>query len=231
MVLGRIRRKLFPNQPNEVDFDARALQLLAPLREPYKYIPWTRASLRPGAVQFLVNDIVVNRRQTVVDLGAGISTLLIAVAIQGTDTRLISVDQDPDWLAFLRTRLGNLNLAENVALVHCPLQDVTVEGGAWSYYAMPPLLEALDGRAIDVLSVDGPAAYQAGQAMARYPAVPLLRERLAERYTVVLDDAARAGEREIARRWSALLGVEPEDLIASCGLVAWHRGHRFYPGP
>jgi hypothetical protein len=37
--------------------------------------------------------------------------------------------------------------------------------------------------------------------MARFPALPLLRERLSDRAVVVLDDLIRSDEQEIVSRW------------------------------
>ena len=60
---------------------------------------------------------------------------------------------------------------------------------------------ALQGDLIDLLLVDGPPAYAVGHGLARYPALPVLRDRLAPGATVVLDDVERPGG--IARRIAA----------------------------
>jgi hypothetical protein len=39
----------------------------------------------------------------------------------------------------------------------------------------------------------------------RLPAVPLLKDRLAPRASVVLDDVVRAAEQEVTSRWAAIL--------------------------
>jgi hypothetical protein len=54
---------------------------------------------------------------------------------------------------------------------------------------------------VGVLFVDGPIGSLSPQA--RYPAVPLFRERLSPGATVLLDDADRPDEKAIAERWLA----------------------------
>ena len=54
---------------------------------------------------------------------------------------------------------------------------------------------------IDLLVVDGPPEIVGSEA--RYPAVPLLEQRLAAKAMIVLDDAERNDEDRIAARWVA----------------------------
>ncbi len=60
---------------------------------------------------------------------------------------------------------------------------------------------------IDLLLVDGPPAYVAGMGLARYPALPVMLDRLAPGATLVLDDAERPGEQEVLRRWEDGTGL------------------------
>jgi hypothetical protein len=60
---------------------------------------------------------------------------------------------------------------------------------------------ALDGlEDVGLLFVDGPPELTG--PMARLPAVPLLRDRLAAEATIVLDDTRRADETKIAQLWA-----------------------------
>ena len=54
---------------------------------------------------------------------------------------------------------------------------------------------------IDLLVVDGPPADEEKDKHARYPAVPFVRDHLAQDYTIMLHDIIRAGEQEILIRW------------------------------
>jgi hypothetical protein len=57
-----------------------------------------------------------------------------------------------------------------------------------------------------MLVIDGPPATT--QALARYPAVPLLRSTMSAACLIVLDDAARPDEQAAVARWIADDGME-----------------------
>ena len=78
---------------------------------------------------------------------------------------------------------------------------------------------ALRGELIDLLLVDGPPAYAAGHELARYPALPVLYDRLAPGATVVLDDVERAGEQEVLRRWERETGLDFDRRAADAGVA------------
>jgi hypothetical protein len=78
---------------------------------------------------------------------------------------------------------------------------------------------ALGGAAIELLVVDGPPAYAQGHGLARYPALPVLHDRLAPSATIILDDAERPGEREIIRRWQLETDLSFHQDDARAGLA------------
>lgn len=62
-------------------------------------------------------------------------------------------------------------------------------------------LSAVDRQArYDLILVDGPPAWK-GDPLARLPALYELRSQLSDKGVLLLDDAARPGESEIARQW------------------------------
>jgi predicted O-methyltransferase YrrM len=172
--------------------DGVALQALSPLVE--TFLPWNAAALRPSAALAIVNDIVINRHHHVVELGAGISTVLAAKTLAPRDGHLYSVEDDPGWADVVRGWLEAEGVADRVTFVIAP-----IEHGWYS----KPALEPIPGQ-IELLVVDGPIA--AAQPLARLPALPHFAPRLAERATVVLDDINRPGEQEILDRWEAEQG-------------------------
>jgi hypothetical protein len=75
-----------------------------------------------------------------------------------------------------------------------------------------------------MLVIDGPPGFI--QHHSRYPALPLLSERLADGCVIFLDDAARADEQAIVRRWLARFPQLEHHYVASergCSVLRFRR--------
>lgn len=140
----------------------------------------------------LVDLIEEHKPRTIVELGSGATTLVLARALEliGTGGRLVSYDQNAEFVASVRRWLKE-NGADG-ELRHAPLSRRSRD---W-----PGLWYQLDGvpSVIDLLVIDGPPwsvhPYVRGAAESLFA-------RLGPQGLVVLDDAARPGERVVARRW------------------------------
>src|SRR5918997_1250059 len=163
--------------------DILAMHVLAPLST--SYLPWTISAMRPSALVAVLNEIALNGRRSIVELGAGISTWYIARLLRQVGGHLTTVEDD-DW------------------------------------YDRGKIYEALDGRRIDLLIVDGPPAFSTDRAHARYPAVPVLAPLLAEDHAVVLDDIDRTGEQEIVDVWERDFGITFERRVMDGGIAISH---------
>ena len=193
--------------------DDAAWFALAALSGPY--LPWGSGAMRPAGLVAVCNDIVLNDRRRVVELGSGVSTVLLArlltQAVRGGD---------PVGGCGARRPMGALGRRPAGPRGHrcttswsstrrcCPHAGRRA-GLAWYDEAAvgAGLDAALGGDLIDLLLVDGPPAFAAGHGLARYPALPVLRDRLAPGATVVLDDVERPGEQEVLRRWEREFGL------------------------
>ncbi|MCD6705014.1 MAG: class I SAM-dependent methyltransferase [Thiobacillus sp.] len=148
--------------------------------------------------RWLIQHLVEERPKCILELGSGSSTVLIARSLQllgEADTAHIVVDHEVKYLGITRD-ISQLNgVADNVEFLHCPLENYASVDKLW----YGGLIERLGAHKIDLLIIDGPPGPL--QPMSRYPALPLLMEHLAEHCTIVLDDAVREEEQEIARRW------------------------------
>jgi hypothetical protein len=140
----------------------------------------------------LVDLVEEIRPRTVVEIGAGATTLVLAKALQlaGCEGQLISFDQHERFISPVRHWLGEHGLTAD--LRHAPL-SVRSDGWPGLWYA----LDELPYR-IDLLLIDGPP-------WAVHPYARGAAEQLFSRVTsggaIVLDDAARPGERVVAWRW------------------------------
>jgi len=144
-----------------------------------------------GFLHRIVDVVEALQPRTVVELGAGASSLVCARALElNGGGRLISYDQHAGFVRAVAGWLADEGVAAD--LRHAPLtRSVTGWPGRW--YALTDL-----PKQIDLLIIDGPP----------WTVHPLVRgaaeslfDRLAPGGVILLDDAARPGERVIARRW------------------------------
>ncbi|MFI5490958.1 class I SAM-dependent methyltransferase [Actinoplanes sp. NPDC051859] len=191
--------------------DLLALQALQPLIT--SYIPWTSWSMRPSAVASVVNDVMLRQRRTVVELGAGSSTLVLARAVQLTEGTLVSIEHDAGFAAALNRQLRAAGLADRAAVHHVPLTPFPAADAPSGGRSAPTTWYDVEGlrsvtpEGIDLLIVDGPPAGDLGDVLVREPAVRVLRDRFATSYSVFLDDAEREPERETLALWEQQLGI------------------------
>ncbi|WP_420143314.1 class I SAM-dependent methyltransferase [Sphingobium sp.] len=144
-----------------------------------------------GFLRHIVREIARLRPTHVVELGAGASSLIAARALQiHGGGRLHSFDQHGGFVDATRQWLADNAL--DVDIRHAPL---THESADWPgrWYSIDQLPER-----IDLIIIDGPP----------WSVHPLVRgaadslfARLSPHGVVLLDDAARPGERLVARRW------------------------------
>jgi predicted O-methyltransferase YrrM len=127
----------------------------------------------------------------VVELGCGASSLVIAKALERNGGgRLISYDQNAQFTAATRGWLAGHGLAGEIR--HAPLQP---DPSPWSsiWYDLSHIPSE-----IDLLVIDGPP--WAINPLIRGRA-EILFQRLRPGGMVLLDDAARPGERLVTRKW------------------------------
>ena len=206
--------------------DEAARDVLAALSGPY--LPWGTSAMRPAGLVMVLNDIVLHGRRRVVELGSGISTVLLARLLCQRPPlggfRVAAVEHDVRWVQWVTEQLDREGTGSDVVVVHAPLVPHPRAEPGLSWYddaaLSAGLRTALRGDPIDLLLVDGPPAYSAGHGLARYPALPVLRGWLAPDATVVLDDAERPGEQDVLRRWERETGFDFDRRAADRAGVA-----------
>jgi len=194
------------SSPERVFSDLDASFALGALPGPY--LPWGSGSMRPAGLVSVCNDVVLNDRRHIVELGSGVSTVMLArllVQLGASPVRsLIAVEHDARWRTWVMDQLAAESVGANVVVVEAPLRvGDEDDDGAW--YDRAAVDAAID--VIDLLVVDGPPAFEPGHGLARHPALGVLRDRLVPGATVVLDDVERPGEQEVVRRWEDEFGL------------------------
>lgn len=222
-MLDQLKRRY--QQHRAISLDARASIELSRLG--LGYIPWTTSALRPAAMAQLINEVLINDRRTVVELGAGISTLYFAKVLGQIGGRLISIENSPQWAGIVQSMLVGQGVGGNVTMVVAPLGPCSSALHGLDWYDGATLAGALVDVAIDLLLLDGPEAFESGAELACFPAYPVLRDGLSPRCAIALDDASRPGERDILARWTASPGYDFKVENGHAGIALLRRGHFF----
>ena len=149
---------------------------------------------------------VSERPGQIVEAGSGHSSVLIAQRLEYLGRgHLTSLDHLQEFADRTRRWIQERGLEDVATVIHAPLEDHQIGGERYPWYSMEVLEDRLPER-IDLLVVDGPPGKIGKDA--RWPAVPLLKDRLAPDAVILLDDGDRADETRTAYDWHELLGGE-----------------------
>jgi predicted O-methyltransferase YrrM len=180
--------------------DLHGWQVLRPLLDAGAFLPWSEGAMSPAGLATVATEIAFAERRFVVELGSGISTVILARLARQLGGRIAAVEHSPGWVGWVRRTLDRDGLNAHATMIEAPLAAHPLALGDAPWYE-EGALDELPAEGIELLLVDGPPGYGDGMACSRYPALPVLAERLAPGALVVLDDAERDGEREILDRW------------------------------
>lgn len=155
-------------------------------------------AVSPDLAVDLIDLVRAQGVRTVLELGSGASTVLLALAVQSTGSgHVVSIDHDKDYTEQTRRMLEAHDLSQWATVVHAPLVAQEVDGETFRWYDLTGVSIPAD---IEFLFVDGPP--EATGPRSRYPALPLLVNHLADDAVIILDDGRRADEQAIAAAWS-----------------------------
>lgn len=144
-------------------------------------------------LQLILSRIAEARPQSVVELGAGASTLVTARALQlHGGGRLTSFDQHGDFVVATRAWLADHGVEADLRVA-----PLTAPPAGWPglWYDLANVPDR-----IDLLLIDGP--HWTLHPFVR-GAAEILFDRIAVGGMVMLDDGARPGERVVMARWRA----------------------------
>lgn len=156
---------------------------------------------------------------TCLECSSGVSTLVLARCMQlNGQGHIYSLEHEPYYAQRSRTMLRQHGLETWATVIDAPLVVIeSLPGHRW--YSLQNLPEIAP---VDLVVIDGPPHDTC--SMARYPALGMLRHKLAQRFAVYLDDADRPDEQTAVNRWLAELpGVTHERIDCEKGCVRLER--------
>lgn len=150
----------------------------------------------------LVDRVVHERPTTVVEGGSGVSTVVMALAAKehGLPTRIVALEHQEAWAEHTRAMLERHGVAEYAEVRLAPLAPTSLDGHETPWYDAAAIADLTD---VGLVLVDGPP--EGTGPRARYPMVPLLKDQLAARCTILVDDTDRPGDADVVERWRPLL--------------------------
>ena len=157
----------------------------------------------PDFLNLIVETLIIHKPQVIVEVGSGVSSLVISEWLIQNDPNAqhVALDHLEKYAQLTANRVRN----PNSSILFTPLKPFSIHGKSYQWYDFNP--DSLKGK-IDLLIVDGPPTPRVDKA--RFPAIPLLYDQLAPNVTVLLDDGLRKEEREIALSWQKEYGFEIE---------------------
>ena len=136
----------------------------------------------------------------VCECGSGASTIVLGTLLKSLGRgRLVAMESDRAWCEETRSNVRLHDLTDRVDVVFAPLVDHEIGGSRFRWYGQD---DVRIRSKIQFLLVDGPR-WDVG-SLARFPAVPVLRNQMAPGCRILLDDTKRTDEREVVRRWTEL---------------------------
>jgi predicted O-methyltransferase YrrM len=176
--------------------------------------PTTDWAASADLLRELLTFVMARRPRVIVETGSGTSTIVIAACLERLgEGHLWSLEHLPAYARETRDQLAAAGLQHRATVVDAPLVDTPLGAHTWRWYDLAGMPTT---DPIELLFVDGPPGDTG--PLARYPALPMLLDRLAPGAVVLIDDAARPDEREMVARWSAEVpGLVVRELRLSKG--------------
>jgi predicted O-methyltransferase YrrM len=181
-------------------------------------------SSKPDFVLAILRAIEEQAPQTIVELGSGLSTVVVASIIheRGLMSEFVSIDHDAEYARRTWRQLQRFSLSQYVRLVLAPLVPYQGNSRVRLWYDVSRVRAAVNK--VDLLVVDGPPAHVSSRV--REPALEVFAPLLTPGALVLLDDAKRFGERSILRKWRRdfpRATVTLQDAESGVGRVMWPR--------
>jgi len=126
----------------------------------------------------------------ILECGSGLSTLIAGIVAERRGIPVIALEHIDAWRERVTREVRRLGL-RRVRVCRAPLEHF----GDYCWYQMP---QETCGVVFALVLCDGPPGTTPG---GRYGLLPRARSMIGDRCVILLDDAARAEEQAVARRW------------------------------
>ena len=159
-------------------------------------------SAAPDFLTLISDYCLQHKPEVIVECSSGTSSIVLSQCCRINQSgHVYSLENGDEFFRKTGAQLNDFSLSEYCDVIHAPLKQIVLDEGDFQWYDVTGLTE----KKIDMLVIDGPPGFL--QKHSRYPALPVLSDRMAEHCIVFLDDAARDDEQELVSIW---LNSHPE---------------------
>jgi predicted O-methyltransferase YrrM len=156
-------------------------------------VDWSAA---PDFLELISHYCLENKPLNIVECSSGTSSIVLARCCQINKYGCVySLENGGEFADKTRSQLKDFSLSNDCEVLYAPLESVMLHDEVYQWYD----LQELATDKIDMLVIDGPPGFF--QKHSRYPALPLLHDRLSKECVIFLDDAARDDEQTLVKRW------------------------------
>lgn len=166
-------------------------RLWAQLRQGWGNAGWSA----PAEYLTILRELASGTEGPILECGSGATTLLLAAM----GKEVWSLEHNREWQEHVIDQARRLRV--KVRVINAPLRSY----GSFDWYGV----SAQEMPKFALVVCDGPPSDTRG---GRYGLLPVLGERLTPGALILLDDAGRAEEQEIMRRWQIEFGSVTESL-------------------
>lgn len=195
------QKKLSRTQQNETRQVEALLSLFATLEPSHPLPRFGGWAASPDFAKEVIDVILTERPSLIVEASSGVSTLIMAYCLKKVGVgQIISLEHSDEYAEQTRRWLENHGLTDFAAVYTAPLRKYELDGEPWQWYDLGAV--DLPKQNIEMVVIDGPPRLT--QRLARFPAFPILRDRLSPNSILMLDDGNRTDEQQIVRIWAKI---------------------------
>lgn len=218
---SRLRQRVLSHVTQTVRDDTRQVEALFQLLPKMPELP---AQLPPSggfamdaqALLHLLGILEHERPKLILELGGGTSTIWMGHFCRNFGTKIVSIDHLEHYHRQTQAMVDRHGLNDVVECRLAPLQEVALADASFNWYSLDVFEDLRD---IDIILVDGPPESVGDRS--RFPALPVLEQRISQTAMVLLDDTHRDGERKILDSWRMLFPEfdEEDNSVSRLGIL------------
>lgn len=170
----------------------------------------------PDFFKVIVEHCIQSQPRVIVEAGSGVSSVVISEWLRSAESNAAhyALDHLEKYAGETAQKVEN----PNSKVLFAPLKSYSIDGKNWKWYDIAGLEQI---EQIDLLVIDGPP--EDIQREARFPALPLLWDKLSAHAIIILDDTNRPDEQAIIKKWKAAYGLKERYLYTEKGTTVLYR--------